>query len=218
MLRYAITSRALFSGDDAHRQTALLAQCALWAAEGIDFIQLREKDLPAAGLASLARRILTLLADTRSTTKLLINSRPDVALVTAAHGVHLTAAPGELTPSLVRQLYAEAGISSPILSVSTHTIAEVIQARNDLVDAILFAPVFEKSIAGQIVTPGQGLDPLRAACIAAAPVPVYALGGITPENASSCIAAGAAGIAAIRLFHAPLSGSVERIDAPAKQP
>jgi len=201
MLRYAITSRALFSGDDAHRQTALLDQCARWACEGIDFIQLREKDLPAADLASLARRILTLLADARSTTKLLINSRPDVALATAAHGVHLTAAPGELTPSQVRQLYAEAGCAAPLLSISTHTIAEAIQARNDRVDAILFAPVFEKSIAGQIVTPGHGLEQLRRASIAAAPIPVYALGGITLENAASCIAAGAAGIAGIRLFH-----------------
>jgi len=205
MLRYAITSRALFASDDAHRQTALLDQCARWGCEGIDFIQLREKDLPAADLASLARRILTLLANTRSTTKLLINSRPDVALATAAHGVHLTAAPGELTPSQVRQLYAVAGCTAPVLSVSTHTVAEVIQASNDRVDAILFAPVFEKSIAGQIVAPGQGLEQLHRACIAAAPVPVYALGGITPENAASCIAAGAAGIAGIRLFHDPAS-------------
>jgi thiamine-phosphate pyrophosphorylase len=200
MLRYAITSRTLFSGDDAHRQTALLAQCALWANEGIDFIQLREKDLPAADLASLARRILTLLSDARSPTKLLINSRPDVALATAAHGVHLTAAPGELPPSQVRQLYAEAGCAAPMLSISTHTVAEVVQARNDRVDAILFAPVFEKSIAGQIVTPGHGLEQLHHASIAAAPVPVYALGGITLENAASCIAAGASGVAGIRLF------------------
>ena len=206
MLRYAITSRTLFSGDDARRQTALLDQCARWAAEGIDFIQLREKDLPAADLASLARRILTLLANARSTTKLLINARPDVALATAAHGVHLTAAPGELTPSQVRELYAEAGCTAPVLSVSTHTVAEVIQASNDRVDAILFAPVFEKSIAGRIVTPGQGLEQLHRASIAAAPVPVYALGGVTLENAASCIAAGAAGIAGIRLFHDPAFG------------
>lgn len=207
MLRYSITSRALFAGDDAHRQTALLDQCARWACvEGIDFIQLREKDLPAADLASLARRILTLLANARSTTKLLINARPDVALATAAHGVHLTAAPGELTPSQVRELYAEAGCTAPVLSVSTHTVAEVIQASNDRVDAILFAPVFEKSIAGRIVTPGQGLEQLHRASIAAAPVPVYALGGVTLENAASCIAAGAAGIAGIRLFHDPAFG------------
>jgi thiamine-phosphate pyrophosphorylase len=207
MLRYSITSRALFAGDDAHRQTALLDQCARWACvEGIDFIQLREKDLPAADLASLARRILTLLANARSTTKLLINARPDVALATAAHGVHLTAAPGELTPSQVRELYVEAGCTAPVLSVSTHTVAEVIQASNDRVDAILFAPVFEKSIAGRIVTPGQGLEQLHRASIAAAPVPVYALGGVTLENAASCIAAGAAGIAGIRLFHDPAFG------------
>ena len=200
MLRYAITSRTLFPGDDAHRQAVLLDQCARWANEGIDFIQLREKDLSASDLVSLARRILDTLTDAHSTTKLLINARPDVALATAAHGVHLTSAPGELTPPLVRQLYAEAELPAPLLSISTHTIVEAIQARNDRVDAILFAPVFEKSIAGQIVTPGQGLEQLRRASIAAAPVPVYALGGVTLENAASCLAAGAAGVAGIRLF------------------
>lgn len=207
MLRYAITNRMLFSGDDAHQQAALLHQCGRWGAEGIDFIQLREKDLSASALASLARGILDVLDAARSATKLLINSRPDVALATAVHGIHLTAAPGELTPLLVRQLFAEAGRGAPILSVSTHTVAEVIQARNDRVDAILFAPVFEKSIvfersiAGRIVTAGQGLELLHRASIAAAPVPVYALGGITFGNAASCIAAGAAGVAGIRLFH-----------------
>jgi thiamine-phosphate pyrophosphorylase len=67
-------------------------------------------------------------------------------------------------------------------------------------DAILFAPVFEKIVAGQTITPGQGIDRLRAACLAASPIPVYALGGVTPENARSCLDAGAAGIAGIRLF------------------
>lgn len=199
MLRYAITSRALFPDDDAHQQAALVRQCARWAAEGIDFIQLREKDLPAANLASLARNILKTLSS-GCKTKLLINSRPDIALAAAAHGVHLTAAPGELTPSLVRRLYAEAGRPLPILSISTHTLAEATQARNDHVDAILFAPVFEKSIAGQVVAPGQGLEQLHRACLAAAPIPVFALGGVTLENTPACIAAGAAGVAGIRLF------------------
>jgi len=199
MLRYAITSRALFPGDEPQKQAALTEQCARWAAEGIDFIQLREKDLPAAALAALARAILEAIP-TNSPTKLLINSRADVALATGAHGVHLTATPGELTPAQVRQLYAATSHAKPIVTVSCHTIAEVKQARIRQPDAILFAPVFGKMIAGESVTPAAGLEALREACAAAAPVPVYALGGVTRENAPACIAAGAVGIAGIRLF------------------
>jgi thiamine-phosphate pyrophosphorylase len=201
MLRYAITSRTQFPGDDLTQQAALIEQAARWASAGIDFIQLREKDLPAAALAELARAILQALRT--SPTKLLINSRPDIAIAVAAHGVHLTSAPAELTPTQVHHLFTSARLPPPLITISCHTLAEVIQARNDAIhaDAILFAPVFEKSIAGQIVTSGQGIDNLRKICAAAKPVPVYAMGGVTSNNAPSCLQAGAAGIAGIRLFH-----------------
>jgi thiamine-phosphate pyrophosphorylase len=198
MLRYAITSRALFPGDERHQQAALVEQAARWASAGINFIQLREKDLPAADLAELARNLLKTLPPT---TKLLINSRPDIAIAVAAHGVHLPAAPGELTPAQVRHLYAAAALPPPVITVSCHTLAEAACARDNRVDAILFAPVFEKIVADRVVAPGRGLDQLRAACTAAAPIPVYALGGVTLENAPACVEAGAAGIASIRLFH-----------------
>jgi thiamine-phosphate pyrophosphorylase len=198
MLRYAITSRTLFPGDERQQQAQLIEQTARWASSGIGLIQLREKDLPAADIAVLARRILKNLP---ATTKLLINSRADIAVAVGAQGVHLTAAPGELTPDQVRHLYVTANLPPPVITVSCHTLAEVAQARDNRVDAILFAPVFGKSVAGQIVSAGQGLDQLRAACTTAAPTPVYALGGITLENAPTCLQAGAAGIAGIRLFH-----------------
>jgi thiamine-phosphate pyrophosphorylase len=201
MLRYAITSRALYPGDELQQQAALLRQVSRWAAEGIDLIQLREKDLPAAALAVLARAALKTIAQTRGPTKLLINSNPDIAVATGAHGVHLAAAPGELTAIQVRRLYASAGLPAPIVTVSCHTLEEVRRARDSNADAILFAPVFEKMIAGRGSLPGQGLSQLRDACRAAASVPVYALGGVTLDNAPSCLEAGAAGIAGIRLFH-----------------
>jgi thiamine-phosphate pyrophosphorylase len=198
MLRYAITSRDLFGGDQRCQQAALVEQAVRWASDGINFIQLREKDLPAASLADLARIILKKLP---ATTKLLVNSRLDIAIATAAHGVHLTATPGELTARQVRYVYAAASLPPPIITISCHTLAEISLARHHRVDAILFSPVFGKTLAGEIVTPGQGLDQLRAACTAAAPTPVYALGGVTLENVSSCLQAGAIGIAGIRLFH-----------------
>ncbi len=200
MLRYAITNRSFYPGTERDRQTALLEQAAQWAADGIDFIQLREKDLPAAALAQLARIILQTIALTASPTKLLISSRPDITIATRAHGVHLTASPGELTPAQVRSLFAAAGLPTPVLSLSCHTLAEIARARSLPLDLILFAPVFEKPLPGQPPLPGQGVDRLREACAAAAPVPIYALGGITRQNAPSCLEAGAAGVAGIRLF------------------
>ena len=201
MLRYAITNRALYSGDGPQQQTALLRQTSRWAADGIDFIQLREKDLPAATLADLARAVLGAIAQTTGPTKLLINSRPDIAIATGAHGVHLTATAGERTAIQIRELYADASLPVPFITVSCHSVEEVRRARDNRADAILFAPVFEKTIAGHEVVPGQGLDKLRDACSVASPVPVYALGGVTLENAASCLEAGAVGIAGIRLFH-----------------
>ena len=201
MLRYAITSRALYPGDELQQRAAFLREVSRWVAEGIDFIQLREKDLPAADILELAHGILQTIALTTSPTKLLINSRPDIAIATAAPGVHLTAIPGDLTPAQIRDLYACANLPEPIVTVSCHTLEDVDRARVHNVDAILFAPVFGKVVAGQSVAPGLGFGQLRAACLAASPIPVYALGGVTLEDAAACLDAGAAGIAGIRLFH-----------------
>jgi thiamine-phosphate pyrophosphorylase len=201
VLRYAITARALFPGDDRQQQARLLEQAACWIADGVDLIQLREKDLPAAALADLARNFLKIIDSSSGPTRLLINSRLDVAIAAAAHGIHLTAAPDEITPRQVRSLFAAAALPPPLITCSCHTLAEVIQARENHADAILFAPVFGKSVAGGIVSPGLGLEGLRAACDAGAPAAVYALGGVTLDNAPACVEAGAAGIAGIRLFH-----------------
>jgi thiamine-phosphate pyrophosphorylase len=201
MLRYAITSRASFSGDEPEQRAALLRQAFHWVRDGFDYIQLREKDLSSDALAALASEILEAIAATPGPTRLLINSRAEIAVATRAHGVHLTAAPEELTPAEVRRLYTSAKLPPPMVSVSCHSLIEVERARRNRADAILFAPVFEKSLRGGQHIEGQGLDRLAEACRAASPVTVFALGGITRENAASCIAAGAAGIAGIRLFH-----------------
>jgi thiamine-phosphate pyrophosphorylase len=196
--RDRVPSPSRFHREERGTQlSTLLRQTAQWATQGIDYIQLREKDLPPATLADLARRILETIGN--ASTKLLINSRPDVAIAARAHGVHLTSAPGQLTPVQIRHLYSAAHLPPPTISISCHTLAEIEQVRRDA-DLILFSPIFHKSIAGELVTPGQGLEVLHAACLAAAPTPVYALGGVTPENAAACLEAGAAGIAGIRLF------------------
>jgi thiamine-phosphate pyrophosphorylase len=201
MIRYAITSRALYPGSEQEKQAALFAEASHWIADHIEFIQLRERDLPAASLTAIARKLLETINLTVSPTRLLINSRPDIALATNIHGVHLSSSPDELTPTQVRDLYISAHQPAPLITISCHTLADVQRARTENVNAILFAPVFEKPLPNQPPLPGQGLDQLRGACLAAAPIPVYALGGVTLENTHSCLGAGATGVAGIRLFH-----------------
>jgi thiamine-phosphate pyrophosphorylase len=201
MLRYAITSRVSFPGKESEMQAKLLRHAFHWVRDGMDFIQLREKDLPVDAIAELASEILETISATARPTRLLINSRADVALATRAHGVHLAEGPEALTPAEVRALYASAKLPAPIVSVSCHTLSDVERARANQANVILFAPVFEKILGADQSLPGQGLDRLSQACTTASPIPVFALGGVTLENAAACLAAGAAGIAGIRLFH-----------------
>ncbi len=197
MLRYAITDRASLPGTGAEKNASLLQLAALWAAEDIDFVQLREKNMDAGALTALARQLTAVLG---AKTKLLINGRADVALAARAAGVHLTARPGELTPQDVRRLWALLPAPKPFISVACHSVEEAAQASAAGADLILFAPVFEKRVEGRVVSEGCGLQMLAQACEAALGTPVLAMGGITSANAQQCVAAGAAGVAGIRLF------------------
>jgi thiamine-phosphate pyrophosphorylase len=203
-LRYAISDRNLAGAPDeegrlsASKRDAILAQAVRLGSLGVDFFQLRERDLEARILAELTRDLLQAL--TGSGTRLLVNRRADVALAARAHGVHLSAWPDELTPTQVHTLYARAALPPPLVTVSCHSLAEIDRLREQPVNAILFGPVFGKSVGGRLVQVGTGLELLQQACEHAAPLPVLALGGITPDNSAGCLAAGAAGLAAIRLF------------------
>ncbi len=200
VIRCAITEASRFGESAAARRAGLLADAARWTEQGVDFVQLREKTLAAGELVQLATAMMKLFRDLGSTTKLLVNGRADVALAAGADGVHLTSAPGELTPAQVKQLYARADKNPPVIGASCHFIAEVERARDEGADLILFGPVFEKRVNGSLVSEGAGLAALQHACAAAGATPVLALGGIDEENAALCVEAGAAGIAGIRLF------------------
>jgi thiamine-phosphate pyrophosphorylase len=206
-LLYYITDRHLFPGDAAEQERQLLAKIGECAAVGVDLIQLREKDLSIRALEELARKVMAALGSSR--TRLLINSRTDVALACGAHGVHLPA--NDLAASEVRAVFfrtnsARATLASdaPTIAVSAHSAAEVTSAEAHGADFAVFAPVFEKKTEKSVTANSDGLKQLRQIChraeAAQPPMPVLALGGITRENAQRCIAAGAAGIAAIRLF------------------
>ena len=209
MIRYAITDASTTHAPDApsRLRDALLADARRWRDQGVDMIQLREKALPTGVLASLAHALMQTLEHPGPSVPqhrplLLVNARADVAAAAGADGVHLTSQPDELTPAQVRIVFARAGRRRPTVAVSCHTLDDVQRARSAEADWIVFGPVFEKRVAGRLVQPGSGLARLAEACRAAAPVPVLALGGITAANTDACRAAGAQGIAGIRLFGA----------------
>lgn len=200
MLRCAITDGNASGFVNTVQLDRMQEQVRRWAADGIDLIQLREKDLEPGALLLLAEAALQTLRDTQSSTKLLINARADIAIAAQAHGVHLTSHQDELTPRQVRELFTRAGLPLPIVSISCHSPADIARARHNAADFILFGPVFEKRVNGELISAGVGLEALALACAIAERVPVLALGGITQENSTACLAVGAAGIAGIRIF------------------
>jgi thiamine-phosphate pyrophosphorylase len=188
-----ITDRSQFSGDETSRRRRLLEKIAEADRFAVDYIQLREKDLSARDLEVLAREILALrTGNPKLKTGFLINSRTDIALATGADGVHLRSV--DISPAEVRRIWTQSGAGTRVtIGVSCHTPEEVAQAAAQGADFAVFGPVFGKKSAQP-----AGLDALREAC--REKIPVLALGGVTLENAESCIGSGSAGIAGIRLF------------------
>ena len=201
MILLYITDRVQFAGDESARQGALLAKIAEAARCGVDLIQLREKDLPVRELEILARAAVRVVRENsaleaeKRETRLLINSRTDVAITSGADGVHLRS--NDISPSEVQRIWGQIRYPArAIVSVSCHSAGDVASAASEGADFAVFAPIFEKKDAPQ-ASPA-GLKGLREACRQT--IPVLALGGITIENARACLDAGAAGIAGIRLF------------------
>jgi thiamine-phosphate pyrophosphorylase len=198
-LLYYITSRKQFPGDEDARRAALLGKIVEVAQAGVDYIQLREKDLSTRELEILAREAVDLIRERSPSTRLLINSRTDVALSTGADGVHLRA--DDITPGDARRIvevtaHRRLTTTRFLIAASCHTVADVLRAESGGADFAVFGPVFGKS--GALETEPTGLVALNNA--GKAKIPVFALGGITTENAASCLKAGAAGVAGIRLF------------------
>ncbi|HZD48123.1 MAG TPA: thiamine phosphate synthase [Silvibacterium sp.] len=220
MLLYAITSRILLAQSEAERTEKLVSLAADWAAGGVNFIQIRESDLSPCDLSRLAGSVVRAVRQRSNSTEVLINASPEfataIALDSGADGVHLHGGlnPGRLAAAIaqIRKAWSEnsgqirQSSGAPPISVSCHSLADVLEARAAGATLALFAPVFEKALPGAQALTGQGLEALAEACRAARkpaqdpPLPVLALGGIKLENAAQCVAAGAAGIAAIRLF------------------
>lgn len=195
-LLYYVTDCKQFPGDPRVRRESLLGKIAEAARAGVEYIQLRERDLSTRELEVLARQAVAAVREHSTTTQLLINSRTDVALAAGADGVHLRS--DDLPALEVRRIWSLCGAGvlareRPVIASSCHSTADVLRAESETADFAVFAPVFEKKGASP-----AGLAALREAC--KAKIPVFALGGVTMENAAACREAGAAGIAGIRLF------------------
>jgi thiamine-phosphate pyrophosphorylase len=221
VLTYYITDRSQFAGDEAERQAQLLRAIRQAAAAGVDYIQLREKDLSIRELERLARKALQ-AARSEGSSRLLINHRTDIALAVGADGVHLTGS--DIAASDARALAAGRDVEpNPrknldqqfLVAVSCHSAEQVRLAEAHGADFAVLAPVFEKVSSEEAngIRTGIGLDELRRAAQqnqspdlrveagdSRRSFAVFALGGVDVKRAPLCAVAGAAGIAGIRIF------------------
>lgn len=171
-----ITDRGQARGDLAG---VVAAACAA----GCRWVSLREKDLPEAEQLALFARLRD--ATGPFGVVLTLHGPAMLAKAAGADGVHLAAG------SDARVARALLGPGA-LIGLSTHAPGEGREAA-DVLDYVTASPVFvTASKPGH--GPALGLDGL-AACVAASPMPVIALGGIDAGNAAACRRAGAAGIA-----------------------
>jgi thiamine-phosphate pyrophosphorylase len=178
----------------------LIGRIARAASAGIPWIQIREKDLSTRELLALARAAVTVAAENsaaESPARIIVNDRLDVALAARAAGVHL--AESSIPVAAVNE-WRRRGVSTNaiMLGASCHSVEAARTAERDGADYVFFGPVFATPGKARFGPP-QGLKRLEEVS-RSVNIPVLAIGGITAENAGECIAAGAAGIAAIRMF------------------
>lgn len=198
-----------------------LLQCVEYAAAaGVDWIQIREKDLSARESVDFTRRAVATVRREAARCKasapwVIVNDRIDVALAAGAQGVHLSAA--SVPPAeAISWLRAGNAARTFAVGVSCHSLDEAIAAEKACASYIFFGPAYETPSKVSFGAP-QGIEKLAEVCRSVR-IPVLAIGGITEANALACLRAGASGIAAIRMFQqvpdaAALAASVSRLRA-----
>jgi thiamine-phosphate diphosphorylase len=205
MIRCLVTDRRQLAGrsDSFRRQCALLLDLIRAAvADGVDLVQIRERDLAAVDLAAIVAAAVA--AARGSSTRILVNDRIDVALSCRADGVHLRG--DSVAPSDARRI-TSAGF---LISRAVHRSQEAAAAGG--ADYVIAGTVF-RTRSKPDVSRLLGLDGLRA-IVEASPVPVLAIGGVTRDRIGDILSAGAAGVAGIGLF----LPAAQRFDRPTTHP
>jgi thiamine-phosphate pyrophosphorylase len=189
-----VTDRQALRGAPDAQVRLLLDKMEMAGGAGVDWVQVREKDLPARELFALVEEAVRRIP---RACRILVNERLDVALAAGAGGVHL----GErgIPVDAAKRFVAEKNPDADFLvGVSAHSLESVRAAEKNGADYSIFGPVYE-SPSKAAFGPPQGIAQLSKICRSVS-IPVIAIGGITVQNAADCAAAGAEGIAAIRLF------------------
>ncbi|MDX6385880.1 MAG: thiamine-phosphate pyrophosphorylase [Blastocatellia bacterium] len=185
---------------------AILQQASAAVSAGVQLIQIREKQLTARNYFELTRAVVAIARG--SETRVLINEYAGIALAAEADGVHLTTS--SIPADVIRKLCS----AKFLIGVSTHSLAEVRNAKSQGADFAVLGPIFPTPSKAQY---GRPLGPslLAQAAQDVAPFQLLALGGISIENAKECLNAGAAGIAGISLFGEPsrLAATVREMKA-----
>jgi thiamine-phosphate pyrophosphorylase len=214
LLCYVTDRHSLSATESVQAKRLLLLKIGTAADAGVDWIQIREKDLSGRDCGWLTRNALQRTANSpesnRAPTRILVNDRLDVALSERADGVHL--AENSLPLPDARRLASAQGASRDFLiGVSCHSLESARSAASDGADYLFFGPVFATPSKAAFGAP-QGLERLAEVCRQVS-IPVLAIGGITLANVPACLSAGASGIAAIRLFQdaADMSSLVQSV-------
>jgi thiamine-phosphate pyrophosphorylase len=152
---------------------------------GVNVVQVRDRQAPGAQMWSRVRRLRGVCG---SRARLVVNDRVDVALLTGADGVQLPESGLPVAP--VRSFLPR----SFRVGRSVHSVAAARQAELDGADFLVLGTVFRS--ASHPDRAGAGLE-LVTAVTSRVSIPVIAIGGVTPENALSCLDAGARGVAVV---------------------
>jgi len=178
---YLVTDRSQTQGRDL-----------TWVLErslegGVRAVQLREKNLDGKELFLLAERVRKLTQSYAA--RLFLNDRIDVALAVDADGVQIGQA--SLPIATARALLGP----RRMIGVSTHALEEALEAERNGADFVLFGPIYFTPSKAAYGAP-QGLTALKK-IVAKISLPVYAIGGIKPENLTATRQLGVRGVALI---------------------
>ncbi|HLA63247.1 MAG TPA: thiamine phosphate synthase [Rhodothermales bacterium] len=186
--RLVVVADGFVSGRTGMSAADVRARVLAAVRAGVAWVQLRDYGSFGDAFGDEALRFAEALRDAHPSVMLSLSRRPDIADGLAA-GVHT----GEGGPTL-EEARDTVGPLQP-LGYSAHTVEEADHASKNGADYIFLGPVYSTT-----THPGReplGLDMLTEACHATRPVPVYAIGGVTPERAAEVHKAGAYGAAVL---------------------